>query len=420
MIGRGSPNSYLNEREVAQLIQEGLAGIPVEGKKVLVIIPDRTRTFPLPLFFKSINQALLPRVKALNYIVALGTHPAMTEAEILAMAGLDRAEMDRLYPGIHLYNHSWNVEENLTWLGSISPQETERITEGRLSQEVPVKINRKILDHDLLLVCGPVFPHEVVGFSGGNKYFYPGIGGSEIINFSHWLGALVTSYEIIGKKVTPVRQIINRAAGMIPRPRYAICSVVSTAGVSGVYVGTPEEAYSAAADLSAQTHVVWVERPFRKVLSVMPAMYDDLWVGSKGMYKVEPAVADGGEVIIYAPHIHEISYTHGESIRKVGYHVRDYFLKQWDQFKNYPLSILAHSTHLKGIGSYQDGLEKPRIRVTLATGISEDVCRQINLGYLDPGSINLDTWANQSGPDSLMVPRAGEDLYRLKSQADPH
>ncbi len=415
MIGKGSPSSFLNDYELSQIVREGLAGLPVEGKRVLVIIPDRTRTFPLPLYFKTINQELRPRVKALNYIVALGTHPAMTQDEILAMAGMDAAEMERLYPGVNLYNHTWNIEENLTRLGTISARDIEIISEGRLTQEVPVKINRRILDHDLLLVCGPVFPHEVVGFSGGNKYFYPGIGGSEIINFSHWLGALVTSYEIIGKKDTPVRQIINRAAQMIPLPRYAICSVVSTAGVSGVYIGTPEGAYSAAADLSAQTHVVWVDRPFQKVLSVMPAMYDDLWVGSKGMYKVEPAVADGGEVIIYAPHIREVSYTHGKIICQVGYHIRDYFLKQWDLFKDFPLSILAHSTHLKGIGFFDNNIEKPRIRVTLATGIPEDICRQINLGYLDPRTIDLNNWASQAGPDALFVPRAGEDLYRLKT-----
>jgi nickel-dependent lactate racemase len=283
-----------------------------------------------------------------------------------------------------------------------------------LRQDVQVRLNRLILEHDHLLICGPVFPHEVVGFSGGNKYFFPGIAGSEIINFTHWLGALHTSYKIIGTKDTPVRRVIDRAAAFIPKPRHAICSVVCYEGVSGVYFGTPEEAYSAAADLSAATHIIWLEKPYRQVLSIMPTMYDELWVGAKGMYKVEPAIEDGGEVIIYAPHIREISYTHGTLIRKVGYHVRDYFLKQWERFADVPWSILAHSTHLRGVGTYENGVERPRIQVTLATGIPEEICRQVNLGYRNPTTVSPEKWANREAEGILLVPRAGEDLYRVK------
>ena len=148
----------------------------------------------------------------------------------------------------------------------------------------------------------------------------------------------------------------------------------------------------------------------------MPEMYEDIWTAAKGMYKLEPAVADGGEVIIYAPHITEISYTHGQQIEEIGYHVRDYFLKQWQRFQHYPGGVLAHSTHLRGIGSYDGdtGIESPRIQVTLATGISEDRCRKVNLGYLDPQSIRLDEWRGREAEGILIVPKAGEMLYRLK------
>ena len=134
---------------------------------------------------------------------------------------------------------------------------------------------------------------------------------------------------------------------------------------------------------------MYVDRPFKRVLSVMPTMYDDIWTAAKGMYKMEPAIADGGEVIIYAPHITEVSYTHGHLLDQVGYHVRDYFLKQWDAFKHVPGGVLAHSTHLRGIGTYENGVEKPRIKVTLATGIPEERCRRINLGYMDPASVDV-------------------------------
>jgi nickel-dependent lactate racemase len=416
MIGKGLANGYLSQAEVEAVVTEGLANFPLDGRRLLVIIPDRTRTMPLPSFFRAIVQALQPRVKVLNFLVALGTHPPMSPADILNMIGLTAQEKASRYPTVGLFNHAWADPQALTTLGVIPAEEIADLTQGMLRQDVQVRLNRMILEHDHLLICGPVFPHEVVGFSGGNKYFFPGIAGSEIINFTHWLGALHTSYKIIGTKETPVRRLIDRAAAFIPKPRHALCSVVCHEGVNGVYCGTPEEAYSAAADLSAATHIVWVERPYRQVLSVMPPMYDELWVGAKGMYKVEPAIANAGEVIIYAPHIREISYTHGPLIRKVGYHVRDYFVKQWDRFADVPWSVLAHSTHLRGMGTYENGIERPRIQVTLATGIPEEFCRQVNLGYRDPTTISPDKWANREAEGILLVPRAGEDLYRVKEK----
>ncbi len=285
--------------------------------------------------------------------------------------------------------------------------------------DVPVRLNRLILDYDIIVICGPTFPHEVVGFSGGNKYFFPGISGPEVINFSHWLGALITSYKIIGTPYTPVRTVIDQAASFIDRPQLCFSMVVKTDAshnprLAGLYIGTPHEAYAAAAELSSRLHIVWVDRPFQRVLSVMPHMYDDIWTAAKGMYKMEPAIADGGEVIIYAPHIDEISYTHGRVIDQVGYHVRDYFVKQWDRFKDYPWGVLAHSTHLRGIGTYENGVEEPRIRVTLSTRIPRERCEQVNLGYLDPDAINMDEWREREAEGILLVPKAGEMLYRVK------
>jgi nickel-dependent lactate racemase len=195
--------------------------------------------------------------------------------------------------------------------------------------------------------------------------------------------------------------------------------VVTHEGLAGLYFGSPQEAWQAASALSAQKHIVYVERPFRRVLSVMPEMYDDLWTAAKGMYKMEPAIADGGEVVIYAPHITEVSYTHGKTIDEIGYHCRDYFIKQWDKFKGYPGGVLAHSTHVKGIGAYDAAtrLEASRIQVTLATHIPKERCRHINLGYLDPATIDLREWQGREreAEGVLVVPRAGEMLYRVKS-----
>ena len=287
-----------------------------------------------------------------------------------------------------------------------------------MAQDVPVKLNKLILDYDQLIICGPVFPHEVVGFSGGNKYFFPGIGGPEIINFTHWLGAVMTNYKVIGSGYTPVRAVIDRAATFIDRPLACFGLVVTHEGLAGLYFGTPQEAWQAASALSAQKHIVYVDQPFKRVLSIMPEMYDDLWTAAKGMYKMEPAVADGGEVIIYAPHITEVSYTHGKLIDQIGYHCRDYFLKQWDKFKDYPGGVLAHSTHVKGLGTYDaaTGVETPRIHVTLATGIPEERCQRINLGYLDPETINLDEWqGREDGRHPRRAASRGDVVSRCKA-----
>jgi nickel-dependent lactate racemase len=412
--GRGVTQGVLSETDVEDIIAKGLGTLPVDKQRVLVLVPDATRTMPMPLFFRLVTKHLLPRVRAVDFLVALGTHPPLSEDALLALVGVSREEKAATYPTVRLFNHEWNNPAALTLLGTISADEIDALSGGRMRQDVPVRLNRLVLDYDHLLVCGPVFPHEVVGFSGGNKYFFPGIAGSDIINFTHWLGALLTSYEIIGTKSTPVRSVIDRAATFIPRARHALCSVVTHEGVAGVFVGTPEDAYAAAADLSARRHIVWKDRPYRQVLSVLPAMYDEIWVGAKGMYKTDPAIADGGEVIILAPHIHEVSAVHGKILRQIGYHVCEYFVAQWDRFKHLPWGVIAHSTHLKGKGTYRDGVERPRINVTLATGISEQECRAINIGYRDPKSIDPKTWADRESEGVLYVPRAGEYLYRIK------
>lgn len=416
MIGAGGPDSLLSEAEVGDLLRQAFAARDLSGRRVLAIVPDSTRTAPLPMFFRQLYEVLGAEVSALDYLVALGTHPRMSPEALHRLVGIPPEERAERYPKVSLYNHRWDLEETWAVVGEISTEETESLSDGLLCVDVPVRINRKVLEYDLVLVCGPVFPHEVAGFSGGNKYFFPGISGPEVINYTHWLGALVTSYQIIGTKHTPVRAAIDRAAGMIPGEKVCLCMVVDHEGMHGLYIGDPGEAWSAAADLSSQVHIRSVKKPYRQVLSVMPELYDDLWTAAKGMYKLEPVIVDGGEVIIYAPHIDEISYTHGAIIDEIGYHVRDYFVKQWDKFKDYPWGVLAHSTHLRGIGSYVDGMEKPRIRVTLATGIPRERCKRVNLGYRDPAEIDPAAWIDRDAEGVLVVPRAGEILYRLESQ----
>jgi nickel-dependent lactate racemase len=417
IIGQGSTTETLSAAGVQELLARALETLPLDGKRVLVIIPDGTRTAPIPLLFRLLYEQIGQRVARLDYLIALGTHPPMSEEAIDRLVGVPAAQRAAHYPNVTVFNHHWNTPAALQTIGTISREEAARLSDGLLSTEVPVVLNRMIFDYDQLIICGPVFPHEVVGFSGGAKYLFPGIAGAEIVNFTHWLGALVTSMQLIGVKDTPVRRVIHRAAEFVPKPIFCLAMVIQRGELHGLYAGPVREAWSAAADLSAQLNITYVTHPFRRVLSMPAEIYDDLWTAAKAMYKTEPVVADGGEVIIYAPHITEISYTHGKLIDAVGYHVRDYFVKQWDRFKDVPGGILAHSTHVKGSGTFDaaTGLETPRIQVTLATGIPEERCRLVNLGYADYRTIDPQTWAGREAEGLLLVPHAGEMLYRMEA-----
>jgi nickel-dependent lactate racemase len=406
--------TFLTEPQVRDIVTQALTPLNLIGQRVLLIVPDATRTAPVGLLFRALHDLIGRQTKALDVMIALGTHPPMSEEAIQRRLEISAEERAGAYRRVRFLNHAWNDPAALVPLGTIPAREIGALSGGLFEMDVEVTINRAVFDYDRLVIVGPVFPHEVVGFSGGNKYLFPGIGGAALLNFFHWLGAVITNPKIIGNKGTPVRRVVDRAAALVPVPRFAFCMVVHEGKLAGLFAGPPEEAWSDAADLSARLHVVTKERPFHTVLSAAPPMYDDVWVGGKCMYKLEPVVADGGELIIYAPHVRDISATHGALIERVGYHVRDYFLGQWERFKDEPWGILAHSTHVRGVGTYEGGVEKPRIRVTLATQIPEAVCRRINLGYRDPRSIDVAGYQGREDEDILYVPKAGEMLYRLR------
>lgn len=400
--------------EVLERFVDGCSGF--EGRRVLLIVPDNTRTAPVGTLFKGLEEKIGKRVQILDVLVALGTHPPMSEEDICKRLEITVEERRERYGKIRFFNHEWSNKEALETLGTIPETEVRQLSGGLFSMELIVEVNKRILEYDDLVVIGPVFPHEVVGFSGGNKYFFPGVSGPDILNFFHWLGAVVTNPMIIGNKWTPVRKVVDRAAQMIPKSKYCLAAVVDSKHFYGLFAGTPEGAWDCASELSARVHITYKSRSFHTVLSCAPPMYDELWVAGKCMYKLEPVVADGGELIIYAPELREISLTHGRLIEEVGYHCRDYFLKQWDRFKDFPWGILAHSTHVYGIGTYENGVETPRVRVTLATGIPPEICRKINLGYRDPAEIDPKTFADREEEGVLFVPKAGEELFHLKDR----
>ncbi len=419
VIERQNKNGYISNDKARQAIAEFFAQNDHSGKRILFIIPDNTRSGPVGQIFKMIYEQLEGKAKAVDCLVALGTHQPISEQQICARLDITAEQHKDKYANIGLFNHEWNKPETFKSIGKISANEIEQLSGGLFREEVDVAINKMIFDYDEFFILGPVFPHEVVGFSGGHKYIFPGIAGEEIINFFHWLGAVITNIAINGNKWTATRKVVEKAASFIDMPHQLFAIVALENQLKGLFIGDCKNAWEKAADLSKDVHIVYKDKAYKTILGIAPKMYDDIWTAGKIMYKLEPIAADGATLIIYAPHITEISYTYGKLIDKIGYHTRDYFLKRMDKFTSIPRAVIAHSTHVKGIGTYINGIEKPRINVVLATGISKERCERVNLGYMDPAAINITDYENREDEGVFVVHHAGEILHRLADGSIP-
>ncbi len=424
VFGWGYLDQVLPDEEVKSILAEAISRWNLTGRKVLVLLPDATRTAPIPLLFEQMCEALYGRALQLDFMIALGTHRALSVKALEDHLGFSEEKRLSRYPSVGIYQHDWKDTRNLVEIGRLPIGDLHAASNGILPREVPIQINRRALDYDAIIICGPVFPHEVVGYSGGSVYLFPGISGLDSLNVIHMIEGLLTSSRIIGRKWNPAHQLLDQAMAMIPSSLFAVHLVVrpeshaGEGGLLGLYAGDVIPSWSAAADLSARVNVTYVEQPYQKVLSIVPKMYEDLWTGAKGMFKVDPAVADGGEVILYAPHISELSFAHGHILSEIGYHVMDYFTKQWERYKNYPIGVLSHATEVVGSGKYENGIESRRIRLRLATGIPPEVCTEVGLDYLDPASINPEDYVGRESEGILLIPKAGEILYQLKSRQD--
>ncbi|MGB6059017.1 MAG: lactate racemase domain-containing protein [Microthrixaceae bacterium] len=410
-------DGVLSDDRVRNALASGLGG-RFAGESVLVCIPDHTRSAPLPMLIEAITE-LLADASQVDVLVALGTHPPLSEPKLRELVGLGDRPTSSLHHNLRLLNHAWQDPGQLATIGVLRSDEVRAIAgdlwHPSLRGDLPLRLNRAALEHDHIVILGPTFPHEVVGFSGGAKYLFPGISGPEMIDVSHWLGALCGIVGTIGIADTPPRAMIHAAARHLQTPVTLVAlTVVEHARLAAVAIGDLEPTWRLAAELSAQRHITYLDRPMRRVLSVAPPMYDELWTAAKAMYKLEPVLAHGAELTIWAPHLSSVSQVHGADLDRVGYHVLPYFLKQWDRFADVPRAVLAHSTHLRGAGTFVDGVEHAAAAVTLASRIPAETCRRLGLGYADPDSIDPSAWSGQEDFGVLMVPHAGETLYRLR------
>src|SRR4029077_20438268 len=283
-----------------------------------------------------------------------------------------------------VFDHHWDRPSELTTLGTLSRSEVSSLSGGLMEQDVPVQLNARLAPgmYDYIFVVGATVPHEVAGFAGGSKYFFPGVAGPELTHLTHWLGALATIGNVIGRIETPTRRVIEAAAALLS-PRIISFTSVSTRNSEGLrshalFAGDIYEAFRRAAKVSSEVHIKHIGRKYERVVALLEPHYDELWVGGKASYKLGSIIETGGELIIYATHLNQLSATHGRLIEKYGYapleQVRE--MVEWSDELRANLCVAAHLAHVS-YGGMQNaaGNLVPRYRITLASAVPEDVCR---------------------------------------------
>lgn len=418
VIGQGSITRSLSDSELRTIVEQALENVPI-GARVLAIVPDKTRDDNTHLLFPMASQVLAARkVAQLDALIAQGTHAPMSESQKRAKIGYGAAETPNLGK---IFDHAWDRPESLVTLGELSAERIEQLTDGLMHDSVPVRINALLAPgvYDLVLVFGATMPHEVAGFAGGAKYFFPGVAGPELTHMTHWLGALATIENVIGRVETPTRRVIEAAAEFIPSPVISFISV-STRDKSGLhtyalYAGDIRKALRRAAEISRQIHIKYTGRKYHRVVALLDTHYDEMWVGGKASYKLGGIIEEGGELIIYAPHLNQISATHGKLIEKYGYapleQVRE--MVEGSEELRANLAVAAHLAHVSYSGSRNaEGRVVPRFRIVLASAVPEESCRRVNLGYMDPRTFNRADYEND--PDTAIIEDAGRDLYLVQ------
>lgn len=404
----------VDRNTITAIIHEAL-DVVQRGERVLAIIPDKTRDDNTDVLFPIANRFLIERgVACFDALVAQGTHPPMTESQKLAKIGMPD------FAG-RVFDHCWDRAEEIVTLGELSAETVRSLTSGLVDHAVPVTINRLLgaAVYDTVLVFGATVPHEVAGFAGGAKYFFPGVAGPELTHTTHWLGALAGIENTIGQIETPTRKLIETATALVPARIISLNTVVSRADdgsliTYALFAGDIREAFRRAAAVSREVHIRYTGRKYKRVIALLDPHYDELWVGGKASYKLGAIVEDGGELIIFAPHLNKLSETHGALIEKYGYapleSVRDMLGVSQELREN--LCIAAHLAHVAyAARTDAHGNIVPRYRITMASRLDEQTCKRVNLGYIDYRTFDYES--NRSEPDTLIVNDAGRDLYKV-------
>ena len=418
IIGTGSPTSDLTDEQLREIVRESLADIPRDAR-VLAIIPDKTRDDNTHILFPAAAETLA--TQQFDVLVAQGTHSPMSRDEKLKKIGAPAN-----WNG-DLFDHRWDDPADLVTIGELSRDAVREITGGLFDEAIPLTINRLLApgEYDVVLIFGATVPHEVAGFAGGAKYFFPGVAGAELTHKTHWLAALATIEKIIGRIETPTRHLIEAAADNVTAHVTSFTSVVSRNErdrliTHALFAGDYRTALRNAAEVSRHVHIRYTHRRYRRVVALLDEHYEDLWLGGKASYRLGNVIEEGGELIIYAPRLRCISETHGSDIEKFGgyaplEHVKDLVAASGELQSN--LCVAAHLAHVSFAGRQDDaGKFVPRYCITLASQVDEETCRRVNLNYLDYRTFRREDFS--SDPDTLIVERAGRDLYLVEPFTD--
>jgi nickel-dependent lactate racemase len=419
-VGKGAPELDLSPEELRAIVEQALLTVG-PGARVLAIVPDKTRDDNTDLLFPFASELLAARGAAqFDALIAQGTHMPMTEEEKRAKVGLAQGAALPLLG--HIYDHQWNRPEELVDLGELSAARVAELTGGLINETVKVNLNRLLAPglYDTILIFGATVPHEVAGFAGGAKYFFPGVAGPDLTHATHWLGALASIERVIGRVETPTRHMIEAAADLVPARVISLNSVVTRTDderlrTHALFCGDFREAFRRAADVSRHVHIKYTDRKYQRVVALLDEHYDELWVGGKASYKLGGIIEEGGELIIYAPHLRAISETHGLLIEKYGYapidRVREMVALSTELRSN--LAVAAHLAHVSYAGSRDaSGKVVPRYRITMASALDEATCRRVNLGFMDYREFRREDY--DADPNTLVVERAGRDLYLVE------
>ncbi len=421
VVGAGAPEADLSASELCAIIESALADVRANAR-VLAIIADKTRDDNTPLLFPIAAEILAAKgVRKFDALVAQGTHAPMTMAEKLAKIGAkDLADVPNLE---NIFDHEWNSPEELAQIGTLNPEKVREITGGLFDQAISLTINKLLApgNYDLILVFGGTMPHEVAGFAGGAKYFFPGVAGAELTHATHWLAALAEVENIIGLVETATRYLIEAAADFISAQIVSFTSVVTRDDAArlrthALFAGDFRLALRRAAAVSRLVHIKYTERKYKRVVALLDEHYDELWTGGKASYRLGAIIEDAGELIIFAPHLRCISDTHGQFIEKFGGYapletVKKLVAESGELQNN--LCVAAHLTQVAFAGRADErGAIVPRYKITLASQISPETCRRVNLNFMDYRKFQLEDYENDA--DTLIVERAGRDLYLVE------
>lgn len=425
VTGTGAADADLTASDFRQILGEALSNIEPNAC-VLAIISDKTRDDNTPELFPIAAEILTEiGIAKLDALVAQGTHSPMPLADKLSKIGANSlSEIPNLG---NIFDHDWSDPEQLTVIGGLSAEKVREVTKYLFNEPIKLSINKLLApgNYDAVLIFGATVPHEVAGFAGGAKYFFPGVAGAELTHATHWLAALATIENIIGRIETPTRHLIEAAADFVSAKVISITSVVSRNDedrlqTHALFAGDFRLALRRAAEVSRQVHIKYTGRKYRRVVALLDEHYDELWTGGKASYRLGAVIEEGGELIIYAPFLRCISETHGAAIEKFGGYaplekVKELVAESGELQQN--LCVAAHLAHVAFAGRTDEkGEIQTRFKITLASQVGAENCRRVNLNFMDYQSFQISDYEND--PDTLIVERAGRDLYLVAPVED--